>query len=175
MRFWSPELFRATPVVYRDHRKGSGGPPGGATGPRGLHGPQVEGNQPLGGLVRLPPQPMRMGAANPKGWGRLHLAWRPSHLPGRRPLPQIGSGGCRRPPRGTLGRSPLSPQPINREEEGGQPHTSPWRSPSPSLHLLSSAVLIEAPPEYHVAPPSPRRHATGALPQPLLPPCWIKA
>ena len=78
-----------------------------------------------------PLRPMRMGRGNPKGWGRLHLAWRPSHLPSRLPLPQIGSGGCRQPPRGTLGRSPLSPQPINRGEEGGQPHTSPWRSPPP--------------------------------------------
>ena len=40
-------------VTYRDHREGPGGPPGGATGPRGLRGPSVGRDQPLGGLVRL--------------------------------------------------------------------------------------------------------------------------
>ena len=34
--------------------EGSGGPPGGATSPRGLHGPIVGRDQPLGGLERLP-------------------------------------------------------------------------------------------------------------------------
>ena len=41
-------------VMYRDHREGPGGPPGGATGPRGLRGPSMGRDQPLGGLVRLP-------------------------------------------------------------------------------------------------------------------------
>ena len=156
--------------------EGFRGSTGGVHLPRGAYWAEY-GWEPahLVGWCATPSRAHAPRAANPKGWGRLHLAWRPSHLPGRLPLPQIGSGGCRQPPRGTLGRSPLSPQPINRGEEGGQPHTSPWRSPSPSLHLLSSAVLIEALPEYHVAPPSPRRRAAGALPQPLLPPCWIKA
>ena len=35
--------------MYRDHRKGPGGPPGGATCPGGPHGLKVEGNQPLVG------------------------------------------------------------------------------------------------------------------------------
>ena len=52
--FWSPEKFRVLSVTYRDHREGPGGPPGGATGPRGLRGPSVGRDQPLGGLVRLP-------------------------------------------------------------------------------------------------------------------------
>ena len=38
-----------SPVVYRDHRKGPGGPPGGATYPGGTHGLKVEGNQTLVG------------------------------------------------------------------------------------------------------------------------------
>ena len=33
-------------VMYRGHREGPGGPPSGATGPRGLHGPSVGGDQP---------------------------------------------------------------------------------------------------------------------------------
>ena len=44
--FWSPEKFRVLTVTYRDHREGPGGPPGGATGPRGLRGPTVGGDQP---------------------------------------------------------------------------------------------------------------------------------
>ena len=35
--------------MYRDHRKGPGGPPGGATYPGGPHGLKWEGNQPLVG------------------------------------------------------------------------------------------------------------------------------
>ena len=42
--FWSPEKFRVLSVMYRDHREGPGGPPNGATGPRGLHGPSVGGD-----------------------------------------------------------------------------------------------------------------------------------
>ena len=48
--------------MYRDHRKGSGGPPGGATYPGGPHGLKWEGNQPLVGWA--PPHgpfPMRLG------------------------------------------------------------------------------------------------------------------
>ena len=36
-------------VLYRDHRKGPGGPPGGATYPGGPHELKWEGNQPLVG------------------------------------------------------------------------------------------------------------------------------
>ena len=48
--------------MYRDHRKGPGGPPGGATCPGGPRGLKVEGNQPLvgwGTTLGLPP--MRLG------------------------------------------------------------------------------------------------------------------
>ena len=47
--FWSPEKFWAISVLYRDHRKGPGDPPGGATYPGGPHGLKWEGNQPLVG------------------------------------------------------------------------------------------------------------------------------
>ena len=32
-----PEMFGGIPVLYRGHRMGSGGPPGGATSPEGPH------------------------------------------------------------------------------------------------------------------------------------------
>ena len=47
--------------MYRDHRKGPGGPPGGATYPGGPHGLKWEGNQPLVGW-RTPLGPsLRLG------------------------------------------------------------------------------------------------------------------
>ena len=47
--------------MYRDHRKGPGGPSGGATYPRGLHGLKWEGNQPLVGWAPPMAPPMRLG------------------------------------------------------------------------------------------------------------------
>ena len=55
--------------MYRDHRKGPGGPPGGATCPGGPHGVKVEGNQPLVGWAPPHgPPPMRLGLGT-LGWG----------------------------------------------------------------------------------------------------------
>ena len=68
--------------MYRDHRKGPGGPPGGATYPGGPRGLKVEGNQPLVGWGAPPwasPHAPRVG--NPKG-GSFPLA-----LGGKAPLP----------------------------------------------------------------------------------------
>ena len=70
--FWSPEKFRVLLVTYRDHREGPGGPPGGATGPRGMRGPSVGRDQPLGGLVRLPQG--AQGAGKGEG-GNPRLRW----------------------------------------------------------------------------------------------------
>ena len=53
--FWSPEKFRGLSVTYRDHREGPGGPPSGATGHEGLHGPSVGGDQPQVGWCAPPP------------------------------------------------------------------------------------------------------------------------
>ena len=54
--------------MYRDHRKGPGGPLGGATYPRGPHGLKWEGNQPLvGWCAPLAPPTPRVG--NPRGGG----------------------------------------------------------------------------------------------------------
>ena len=56
--------------MYRDHRKGPGGPPGGATYPGGPHGLKWEGNQPLVGWCAPlgPPPAPRVG--NPRGGGQ---------------------------------------------------------------------------------------------------------
>ena len=48
-------IIRGLPVLYWDHWRGSVGPPGGSTCPGGPYGPNIEGNQPLGGLGAKPP------------------------------------------------------------------------------------------------------------------------
>ena len=54
--------------MYRDHRKGSGGLPGGATSPGGALGLRGDSIQPLVGLAPPPLGPMRLGlGGNPKG------------------------------------------------------------------------------------------------------------
>ena len=61
--------------MYRDHRKGPGGPPGRATYPGGPHGLKWEGNQPLVGWCAPlgPPPAPRVG--NPRvGGGGAPLA-----------------------------------------------------------------------------------------------------
>ena len=80
--------------MYRDHRKGPGGPPGGATYPGGPHGLKWEENQPLVGWCAPLLAPLRLGLGT-LGEGRLHLPWgarhppcpppRRSHLLGRSP------------------------------------------------------------------------------------------
>ena len=47
--------------MYRDHRKGLGGPPGGATYPEGPHGLKWEGNHPLVGWCAPLGPPLRLG------------------------------------------------------------------------------------------------------------------
>ena len=47
--------------MYRDHRKGPEGPPGGATYPGGPHGLKWEGNQPLVGWCTPLGPPLRLG------------------------------------------------------------------------------------------------------------------
>ena len=55
--------------MYQDHRKGPGGPSGGATYPGGPHGLKWEGNQPLVGWAPPPwASPLRLGLET-LGWG----------------------------------------------------------------------------------------------------------
>ena len=59
--------------MYRDHRKGPGGPPGGATYPGGPHGMMWEGNQPIVGWCAPPWAPLRL-LLETLGWGVPPLA-----------------------------------------------------------------------------------------------------
>ena len=76
----SPERFGGISVLYRGHRRGSGGPPGGATSPGGPYGMYEEGIQPKVGWSATPPRTHtpRVGG-NPKGGAPL--------LGGQAPLP----------------------------------------------------------------------------------------
>ena len=147
--------------MYRDHRKGPGGPPGGATYPGGPHGLKWEGNQPLvgwGAPLGPPPAP-RVG--NPRGGGQ------PTCLRGQAtPLaatpPQMGSPGWPAPPRA----------PINSGGREGSKNTAPGASLSP-CNTSPSRLCLAKPcrdPRYI------HHHAVVLLDlhQPLLPPCWIK-
>ena len=72
--------------MYRDHRKGPGGPLGGATYPGGPRGLKWEGNQPLVGWFPPPWAPLRLGLETLGGgahhlpWGALHPPWPPPPL-----------------------------------------------------------------------------------------------
>ena len=86
--------------MYRDHRKGSRGPLGGSTCPRGPYGLNMEGNQPLGGLGAKPPLgPMRLGLGGNPGGG-APLAWGAS-------LPPLAAAPPLDPSRGGRPPSPL--------------------------------------------------------------------
>ena len=77
--------FRGSPVLYRDHRKGPGGPPGGATYPRGPHVLKWVGNQPLVGWC-TPLAPLHLGlgilgeGAPPLALGGKSPPWPPLPL-----------------------------------------------------------------------------------------------
>ena len=58
------------PVLYRDHWRGFGGPPGGSTCPGGPYGLFVERDQPLSGLGASPLGPMRLGFGGTLKGGR---------------------------------------------------------------------------------------------------------
>ena len=145
--------------MYRDHRKGPGGPPGGATCPGRPHGLKWGGEPATGGLVRPPWASPAPRVGNPGGGGAPHLAWGASHPLGRRPPLEIASPRAGAPPRG-----------LYKEGEGGQPHPSPWRLPLPPVTPLPLAELGEALPRSPLLPP-PRRRAVGSpstSPSPLL-------
>src|SRR3954463_3858531 len=109
------------PILYRDHRRGSGGPPGGSTCPGGPYGLYVERDQPLSGLGASPLGPMRLGFwGNPKGGcppclgGARQPPWPP-------PPPQIGSEGA----------GPPLPCPYIYVGGGRAAAPKFWRSPPP--------------------------------------------
>ena len=147
--------------MYRDHRKGPGGPPGGATYPGGPHGLKWEGNHPLvgwGAPLGPPPAP-RVG--NPGGGGApLGLGGKPPPFPlGRRPPLEIPSPRAGAPPRG-----------LYKGGEGGQHPTALGASLLPCNTSLSLAEARRSPAGDPLHPP-PRRRAVGSpstSPPPLL-------
>ena len=84
--------------MYRDHRKGLEGPPGGATYPGGAHGLKWEGNQPLVGWCAPLGPPLRLGLET-LGVGAPHLAWGALHPPWPRPPLEMASPRAGAPPR----------------------------------------------------------------------------
>src|SRR3954463_10981201 len=99
------------PILYRDHRRGSGGPPGGSTCPGGPYGLYVERDQPLSGLGTSPLGPMRLGfEGNPKGGAPLALGGKAP--PWAAAPPQMGPEGA----------GPPLPCPIYMKGVGGQPY-----------------------------------------------------
>ena len=132
VKFRPPGKFRGLSALYRDHRKGPGGPPGGATYPGGPHGLKWEGNQPPSGLVRpLLGLPLRLGLET-LGVGAPHLAWGASHPPWPPPPLEIQSLGGRRPP-----------GPLYKEGGGRAAHPCSWRLPLPLQHLSLSLSLAK--------------------------------
>ena len=158
-------------VTYRDHREGPGGPPGGATGPRGLRGPSVGVDQPqVVWCAPPPPGPKAPRVENPRGRGRLHLAWGASLPSWPPPLPSRWD---------LEGAGPLSPSPIYSGGFGAaidDENISLLAHPTPLPPRLSqclakpcwSATLLH------------HHHAVvllldGVFPNLSLSPCWIKA
>ena len=150
-----------SPVLYRDHRKGPGGPPGGATYPGGPRGLKVEGNQPLVGWgAPLGPPPMRLGLGTLGG----EL---PPCLGGQgTPSPPLG----RPPPLDLISRAGAPPGGLYKGGEGGQQPTALGASLLPCNTSLSLAEARRSPAGDPLHPP-PRRRAVGSpstSPSPLL-------
>src|SRR3954468_19294719 len=83
-------MIWGSPVLYRDHQMGPGGPPGGATHPGGPRGLKWGGNQPIVGWCAPPwASPLRLGLET-LGQGAPHLPWGARPPPG--PPPPLGDG-----------------------------------------------------------------------------------
>ena len=112
--------------MYRDHRKGPGGPPGGATYPGGPHGLKWEGNQPLMGWGAPLGLPLRLGLET------LGVGGAPPDLGGKSPplaaapleIRSLGAGAPPGPLYKEVGREGCAPKPL-------APPSSP-RNTSPS-------------------------------------------
>ena len=159
--FWSPEVFRASPVMYRDHQKGPGVHQVGPSAPEGCVGQVWEGTIPRwAGAPPLGP-PLRLGLGT-LGEGAPPLAL------GGTPPPLAAA-----PPRDPISRAGYPPGGLYKGggREGSRTPES-WRLP-PLLHLFLLPLLLgEALPESCCI----HHHAVVLLDlhQPLLPPCWIK-
>ena len=144
--------------MYRDHRKGPVGPPGGATYPGGPHGLKWEGNQPqVGWCTPLgPPLRLRLGTL---GEGAPPLAMGGIPPPGHRSPWEIPSPGPA-PPWG----------PYIKRGEGRAAAPLNLAPPSPLATPPPPVVAWRSPAGTLLHPP-PRRRATGSSstsPSPLL-------
>ena len=91
--FWPPEEFRASPVMYRDHRRVPGVHREGPPAPEGPMGCMWRGTSPLVGWAPSLPGPMRLGVwGNPKGRRPPCLGGQ-GNPPGRRPLLRLDLRG----------------------------------------------------------------------------------
>ena len=127
----------------------------------------MEGNQPLVGWAPFPLGPMRLGfGGNPKGGAPPLLGGQAPSTLGRRP-----------PSRSHLeGPAPFPLLPINRGVEGGLQHHIQGAAPPLPNTSPPPRVLGEALPENcHSTTTTPSCCCWSLLPQPLPPPCWIKA
>ena len=156
---------------FRGHISIVPGPPEGFRGSTGRGHPSRGAtwaawgrSQPLEGWAPPPWAHAPGVGGDPRGGAPLCLGGK-SPLPGRRP-----------PSRSHLeGPAPLAPSPINRGVRGGlhtQAKAQPLPSPTPLLlrHELGEA-LSECCFSTNTTPSCCR---WSCLPQPLLPPCWIK-
>ena len=110
---------------------------------------------------------MRLGFGGTLKGGGAPLAWGASHLP----------LAAAPPTRWDLrGPSPLSLAPIYSGGVGGQPYLSQGAAPLLPNTSPPPRVLGEALPENcHSTTTTPSCCCWSLLPQPLPPPCWIKA
>ena len=161
-------IIRGLPVFYRDHRRGSGGPPGRSTCPGGPYGLFVERDQPLSGLGA---SPLRAHAprvwGNPKG-GRPPCLGGQGNPPGRRPLLRLD----------LRGPAPLSLAPIYICGGGRAAAPKFWCSPPPLPSPAPLPRCLAKP--CKIAPLLLHHHAVvllldGVFPNLSLSPCWIKA
>ena len=138
--------------MYRDHRKGPGGPPGGATCPGGPRGLKWEGNQPLVGWC-APLAPLRLGLETLGGVG-----WGCTTCLGGTPPPWP-------PPPWEIG-SPRAGAPLGAYIKGGgrgQPHPEVLAPPSPCYTSSSSRGCLAKPYRSTASPPPPRRRAAARV------------
>ena len=147
--------------MYRDHRKGPGGPPGGATYPGGPRGLKVEGNQPLVGWgAPLGPPPHAPTVGNPRG-GASPLPWGARHpFPPTWPPP---------PPLDLISRAGAPPGGLYKGGREGSNITALGASLLPCY--TSPSRRSSAKPCRDPLHPPPRRRAAGSpstSPSPLL-------